>query len=101
MIYGILIGASMMQFIDLFRELSGSQHLHDDHHDDVHDAWHSFVREVPSFFDWARDISLMGICSDLVMYLEFKNVDSKYGTAESIFSGTVYSLGTRSSSGTE
>ena len=87
MIYGILIGASMMQFIGSISRTFEEANIYM-----MTIMMMSmmlgtgFVREVPSFFDWARDISLMGICSDLVMYLEFKNVDSKYGTAESIFS---------------
>ena len=28
-----------------------------------------FVREVPSFLDWARDISVMGVVADMAMYL--------------------------------
>ena len=86
MVYGILIGAAMMQFIGsiarTFEEaniymmviLMMSMMLGT-----------GFVREVPSFFDWARDISVMGICSDLVMYLEFKDLDPKYGKPQEVF----------------
>mmetsp|Transcript_39146 Transcript_39146/g.51209 ORF Transcript_39146/g.51209 Transcript_39146/m.51209 type:complete len:100 (+) Transcript_39146:2-301(+) len=44
-----------------------------------------FVREVPSWLEWARDISIMGVTADLAMYLEFKDVNAKYGTKEEIF----------------
>lgn len=44
-----------------------------------------FVREVPSWLEWARDISIMGVTADLAMYLEFKDVKAKYGTKEEIF----------------
>ena len=37
-----------------------------------------FVREVPSFLGWARDISVMGIVADMAMYLEFKDIPDKY-----------------------
>jgi ABC-type multidrug transport system ATPase subunit len=33
-----------------------------------------FVREVPSFLQWARDVSVMGVAADMALYLEFKNV---------------------------
>lgn len=44
-----------------------------------------FVREVPSFLSWARDISVMGVLADIAMYLEFKDVPAKYGTPQSIY----------------
>ena len=48
-----------------------------------------FVREVPSWLEWARDISIMGVTADLAMYLEFKDVNAKYGTKEEIFEVTI------------
>ncbi len=45
-----------------------------------------FVRETPYFLKWARNISIMGITSDLAMYREFKDVPAKYGDAETIYS---------------
>ena len=86
MIFGILIGASMMQTIGAisrtFEEaniymmviLMMSMMLGT-----------GFVREVPSWLGWARSISVMGLTADLAMYLEFKDVDPKYGTAAEIF----------------
>jgi ABC-type multidrug transport system ATPase subunit len=86
MVYGILVGAAVMQLIGAmsrtFEEaniymmivLMMSMMLGT-----------GFVREVPSWLEWARDISIMGICADLGMYLEFKDVNSKYGSAEQIF----------------
>ena len=46
-----------------------------------------FVREPPAWLQWARDISLMGVSADLVLYLEFKNINSeKYGlTAKEVY----------------
>lgn len=86
MMYGILIGAATMQLIGAvsrtFEEaniymmvvLMMSMMLGT-----------GFVREVPSWLGWARDISIMGIVADMAMYLEFKDVDPKYGTAADIF----------------
>ncbi len=86
MIYSIIVGAAVMQLIGAisrtFEEaniymmvvLMMSMMLGT-----------GFVREVPSFLTWAREISIMGICADLAMYLEFKDVVSKYGTAAEIF----------------
>lgn len=85
-IMGILVGAAIMQLIGAFSRtfeeaniymmviLMMSMMLGT-----------GFVRETPSWLGWARDISVMGICSDLAMYLEFKNVDEKYGTPEEVF----------------
>ena len=85
-IMGILVGAAIMQLIGAFSRtfeeaniymmviLMMSMMLGT-----------GFVRETPTWLGWARDISVMGICSDLAMYLEFKNVDAKYGTSEEIF----------------
>ena len=47
MIYGILIGAAVMQMIGAFSRIRGGQHLHDDRPHDVYDAWVGFVRETP------------------------------------------------------
>jgi ABC-type multidrug transport system ATPase subunit len=86
MVYAILIGASMMQFIGAISRTFEEANIYM-----MTIMMMSmmlgtgFVREVPEFFDWARDISIMGICADLAMYLEFKDVDPKYGTAEEIF----------------
>ena len=44
-----------------------------------------FVREVPSFLQWARDISLMGIVGDMTMYLEFKDAKPSLGTPSEIY----------------
>ena len=45
-----------------------------------------FVREVPSWLSWARDISVMGIVADMAMYLEFKDVPDNFDTTtEEIF----------------
>ena len=45
-----------------------------------------FVREVPAFLRWARDISVMGVAADLALYEEFKHVDPIYGrTAQDIY----------------
>lgn len=43
-----------------------------------------FVREVPSFLMWMREISFMGICADLALYMEFRDVDPVFGTPESV-----------------
>ena len=87
MTYGILIGASIMQLIGAvartFEEaniymmivLMMSMMLGT-----------GFVRETPSYLKWARNISVMGITSDLAMYREFKHVPEKYGNAQSIYS---------------
>ena len=87
MSYGILIGASIMQLIGAvartFEEaniymmivLMMSMMLGT-----------GFVRETPSYLKWARNISVMGITSDLAMYREFKHVPAKYGDAQSIYS---------------
>lgn len=86
MVYAILIGAAMMQFIGAISRTFEEANIYM-----MTIMMMSmmlgtgFVREVPSFFDWARDISVMGICADLVMYLEFRDVDSKYGTSDEIF----------------
>ena len=84
--YGILIGASIMQLIGAvartFEEaniymmvvLMMSMMLGT-----------GFVRETPYFLKWARNISVMGITSDLAMYREFKHVPAKYGDAETIY----------------
>lgn len=44
-----------------------------------------FVRETPWWLRWARSISVMGITSDLAMYLEFKYVPTKYGDSKAIY----------------
>lgn len=85
-IYAILIGASILQVIGAmsrtFEEaniymmiiLMMSMMLGT-----------GFVREVPTFLQWARDISVMGVVADMGMYLEFRDVPAKYGTAAEIF----------------
>jgi len=45
-----------------------------------------FVRDVPDFLDWLRQISVMGILADLAMYYEFKDIDPKYGTSDEVLS---------------
>jgi len=45
----------------------------------------SFVREVPGWLEWMRQVSTMGLLSDIGMYLEFKDVDPKYGGPEDIY----------------
>lgn len=87
MIVGILVGAAMMQMIGAmartFEEaniymmiiLMMSMMLGT-----------GFVREVPVWLDWARDISVMGVLSDMAMYLEFKNPPSSITfTSEQIY----------------
>jgi len=44
-----------------------------------------FVREVPHWLQWARSVSVMGIVSDLGMYLEYRDIPVKYGTPDEIF----------------
>ena len=86
MIYGILIGAAVMQMIGAFSRtfeeaniymmivLMMSMMLGS-----------GFVREPPSWLVWARDISIMGITADLAIYLEFKDAAAKYGEPSQIF----------------
>ena len=85
MILGILVGASIMQTIGsisrTFEEaniymmiiLMMSMMLGT-----------GFVRETPLWLKWARDISVMGVCADLGMYLEFKDIPpEKFDTTDS------------------
>jgi ABC-type multidrug transport system ATPase subunit len=44
-----------------------------------------FIREVPSFLLWMREVSIMGLVGDLAMYFEFKDVDPLYGTPEDVY----------------
>jgi ABC-type multidrug transport system ATPase subunit len=44
-----------------------------------------FVRVVPSWLKWMRDTSFMGLIGDICMYLEFKDIDPKYGTPEQVY----------------
>lgn len=87
MMYAILVGTSMMQLIGgiarSFEEaniymmviLMMSMMLGS-----------GFVREVPNWLQWARDVSIMGIAADLALYLEFNDVDPKYGmTSQEIY----------------
>jgi hypothetical protein len=78
-VYGILIGASMMQAIGAvsrtFEEanilmmlvLMLSMMMST-----------GFVREVPKWLMWARDISVMGLLADIALYMEFRDLDEKY-----------------------
>jgi len=43
-----------------------------------------FLREVPSWIEWMREISVMGVIGDLSMYFEFRDIDPKFGTAEEV-----------------
>lgn len=87
-IYGILVGAAMMQAIGAvsrtFEEanilmmlvLMMSMMMST-----------GFVREVPKWLLWAREISVMGLLADIALYLEFKDLDDKFlalGTPEEI-----------------
>jgi len=44
-----------------------------------------FVREVPIFLEWAREISLMGLLADIGLYLEFRDVDASFGTPSQVW----------------
>jgi len=44
----------------------------------------TFLREVPSWLEWMREISIMGLVGDLAAYLEFRDLDSKYGVSEQV-----------------
>lgn len=46
----------------------------------------SFVRQVPSWLQWMRDISVMGLLADLAMYLEFRDARAEVGAGEEILS---------------
>merc|ERR1719271_585902 len=45
-----------------------------------------FVREVPEWLQWAREVSMMGLLSDIATYFEFRDIDAEYGTPEEVFS---------------
>merc|ERR1712032_292824 len=79
-VFGILVGASMMQcigamcrtfeeanilmmFVMLLSMMMST----------------GFVREVPGWLSWMREISVMGLVGDMCMYLEFRDIDPKYG----------------------
>jgi len=86
MVAGILVGAAIMQLIGAisrtFEEaniymmviLMMSMMLGS-----------GFVRDVPGWLSWARGVSIMGIISDMSVYLEFKDVKEKYGTPSEIY----------------
>jgi hypothetical protein len=44
-----------------------------------------FLRQIPGWLEWMREISTMGLVADLAMYFEFRDVDPKYGTPELLF----------------
>jgi len=44
----------------------------------------TFLREVPSFLVWMREISIMGLVGDLAAYLEFRDMDPKHGVTEQV-----------------
>jgi ABC-type multidrug transport system ATPase subunit len=43
-----------------------------------------FLREVPAYLEWMREISLMGLVADLGMYAEFRDIDPKYGSPDEV-----------------
>jgi len=43
-----------------------------------------FLRAIPSWLVWIREISTMGLVADLAMYFEFRDIDPKFGTAEEV-----------------
>jgi len=45
-----------------------------------------FVRVVPGWMTWARDISIMGLLGDLCLYYEFADLDPAYGTTDQVLS---------------
>ena len=54
----------------------------------------AFVRQVPSWLQWMRDISVMGLLADLAMYLEFRDARPEVGVGQDILSD--YGVLTRS-----
>eukprot|EP00933_Yihiella_yeosuensis_P072957 TRINITY_DN8150_c3_g1_i1.p1 TRINITY_DN8150_c3_g1~~TRINITY_DN8150_c3_g1_i1.p1 ORF type:complete len:659 (+),score=96.58 TRINITY_DN8150_c3_g1_i1:111-1979(+) len=44
----------------------------------------TFVRVVPDWLDWMREISVIGLFGDLAIYLEFKELPSSYGQPEAV-----------------
>eukprot|EP00617_Octactis_speculum_P008703 CAMPEP_0185797952 /NCGR_PEP_ID=MMETSP1174-20130828/161886_1 /TAXON_ID=35687 /ORGANISM="Dictyocha speculum, Strain CCMP1381" /LENGTH=214 /DNA_ID=CAMNT_0028493417 /DNA_START=113 /DNA_END=754 /DNA_ORIENTATION=- len=85
-IFGIIVGASMMQTIGAMARTFEEANIYMMVVMMLSMMLGSgFVREVPSWLNWCREISLMGIMADLVMYLEFKDIPAKYGTSHDIF----------------
>merc|ERR1719277_1747047 len=85
-IFGILVGASLMQCIGTLSQTFEEANILMMLVMMLTMMMSSgFVREVPGFLEWMREISVMGLLADLCMYYEFHNVDSKYGTADEIF----------------
>ena len=41
----------------------------------------AFVRSLPGFLKWARDVSFIGLLSEMAMYLEFQTVDTVFEDA--------------------
>merc|ERR1719378_1378680 len=82
-VFGILVGASVMQMVGaVSRNFEEANILIMFVMILTMVMSTGFVREVPSWLEWLRSISMMGLATDLVMYYEFRNVDPKYGLKE-------------------
>mmetsp|Transcript_1677 Transcript_1677/g.3417 ORF Transcript_1677/g.3417 Transcript_1677/m.3417 type:complete len:151 (-) Transcript_1677:164-616(-) len=83
---GILVGASLMQCIgSLSRTFEEANILMMVVMMLTMMTSTGFVREVPGWLKWMREISVMGLLGDVCMYLEFKDIDPKYGTPQEIY----------------
>jgi ABC-type multidrug transport system ATPase subunit len=86
-IFGILVGASLMQMIGAlsrsFEEANLLMMLILMLSMVMSSA---FVREVPSWLVWMREVSVMGLLADMAVYMEFKDSTAEtYGEAQALF----------------
>eukprot|EP00419_Tripos_fusus_P050598 CAMPEP_0172836296 /NCGR_PEP_ID=MMETSP1075-20121228/26393_1 /TAXON_ID=2916 /ORGANISM="Ceratium fusus, Strain PA161109" /LENGTH=125 /DNA_ID=CAMNT_0013679507 /DNA_START=1 /DNA_END=378 /DNA_ORIENTATION=- len=44
-----------------------------------------FVRQVPGWLVWLREVSVMGLLADMAMYLEFRDVDKDIASSGEVF----------------
>ena len=88
MIYSILVGASIMQLVGAISRTLEEANIYMMIVVMMSMMLGSgFVREVPQWLQWARDVSVIGVAADLALYLEFKDINSeKYGyTAADVY----------------
>jgi len=84
-VFAILIGAAIMQFIGaMCRTFEEANLLMMPVMMVAMMTSTAFVRQVPSWLQWMRDISVMGLLADLAMYLEFRGARAEVGVGDDI-----------------
>jgi ABC-type multidrug transport system ATPase subunit len=84
-IIGVLVGAAVMQCIGaICRSFEEANLLMMPTMMFAMMTSSTFVREVPGWIKWMRDISMMGLLADSAMYWEFRDFKPEVGTTEEL-----------------